>query len=757
MSSSRKPLFFNKRTAPIAVGGDLSLARAFHSQLPEFARTPLVSLEDLAAELGVKAVHVKDESSRLGLPAFKILGASWGTCRAITAHFGLPVDAPFEDVARCAQEHSVVLFTASAGNHGRAIAAMARMLGTKANIFVPRSIEANVVRLIASEGAEVTVSPLDYDGAMMEAYAASKAVAGGLFVQDSSFDGYEEIPKWIVEGYSGLLSEVDEQLAEQQLKPHLIVTPAGVGSLTHAVVRHAKSNNRGYKVMAVEPDTAACVYKSLQDGKPSSVATSKTIMEGLNCGTVSTTAFEDLRAGIDVCVTVSDFEAHKAVGELDGRGVRSGPCGGATLAALRRLASGPQRPDWLTSETVVVVLNTEGPRAYKTPLDVSVDDAVGLTQILTTIASANPDLSEGSGSGETAIAEYLFAWLTHRGLEAHWIEPSSGRPSVVGVLRGTGGGKSLMFNGHIDTVSLSSYGEGTDPLSGEFKPEHGGRIYGRGSLDMKAGVASAMEVMARLASPSASRLSGDLILAAVADEENFSKGTEDIIAAGWRADAVIIPEPTQQEMATAHRGFVWVEIDVVGKAAHGSQPQNGVDAILLSGALQVALMEYDKTLPTHPKLGKAHLHGGRIVGGEEPSSYPAKCTLTVEFRTVPPQTPASIKQDLEALLAEVAERTPGFAYETPRVTFSRPGSALEDDHELVETFAAVVKNVTGQEATPTPIAFWCDAGLLSEVGIPCIVYGPKGEGLHAAEEWVSVESIKAVTEVLETAARRISA
>jgi acetylornithine deacetylase/succinyl-diaminopimelate desuccinylase-like protein len=273
---------------------------------------------------------------------------------------------------------------------------------------------------------------------------------------------------------------------------------------------------------------------------------------------------------------------------------------------------------------------------------------------------------------------------------------------------------------------------------------------------MKAGVASAMAALATFASPLTPKLRGDIILAAVADEENFSKGTEDILAAGWRADAAIIPEPTSQHMVTAHRGFVWVELDVIGKAYHGSQPQFGVDAILLSGALQVALLEYGKTLPTHPKLGKAHLHGGRIVGGEEPSSYPAMCTLTVEFRTVPPQTPSSICEDLEKLLADVAARTPGFAYEAPRVTFSRPGSALPDDHPIVETIASAIKDVTEQDVTPGTAAFWCDAGLLNEAGIPSVVYGPSGEGLHAAEEWVSVESIREVTKVLESAARKIS-
>ncbi|KAF3356740.1 hypothetical protein VDGD_08044 [Verticillium dahliae] len=748
--SSRKPLFFNKATGSVNIHDDVSLPRSLHCRMPGFAVTPLVSMESLAKKLGVKAVYVKDESNRLGLPSFKILGASWGTCRAIIDQFDLPLNSSFQDIARCAQQRSLILYTASAGNHGRALAATARLLGIQSKVYVFKAVGPAAAEHIASEGAEVVVSQLDYDGAMREAHAASQTDPSGLFIQDAGFDGYTDIPKWIVEGYATLVAEVNAQLASQGLKPDLVVTPCGVGSLAQAVVRHCKSGDRAYRVLAVEPDTAACLYESLRQGKISSVATSKTIMEGLNCGTVSLTAFDDLRAGVDACVTVSDHEAHEATRVLAEGGINSGPCGGATLAGLQRLAASGQRPSWLKADSVVVVLNTESSRQHKEPLDVTVSDATGLTQILTRIASANPDLSNDAGSDETAIAEYIFSWLRHRDLEAHWVERTAGRPSIVGVLRGTGGGKSLMLNGHIDTVSLSSYGEGTDPLSGLLQDN---RIYGRGSLDMEAGVASSMAVLAAFAKSGAERLRGDIILAAVSDEENFSKGTEDVLAAGWKADAALIPEPTSQAMVTAHRGFVWVEIDVLGKAAHGSEPHIGIDAILLAGSLQTALLEYGLTLPTHPLLGKAHLHGGKLVGGEEPSSYPAKCTLTIEFRTVPPQTPSSIMDDLSRLLKEVAAKTPGFQYAAPRMTFSRPGSALEDDHSFVQTVRAVVGNVTGNVPEPDAAGFWCDAGLLNEAGIPSIIYGPKGEGLHAAVEWVDVDSLKEVTRVIENVAR----
>ena len=625
---------------------------------------------------------------------------------------------------------------------------MARILKIQARIYVPRTVNDEAIRLISSEGAKVTVSKKDYDGAMREAWDEASTTKGGLFVQDTAFEGYEDIPKWIVEGYSTLLSEIEEQLAEQSLKPNLVVTPVGVGSLAHAVARHCKSKDRGCAVMSVEPDTAACLYQSLMAGKSTPVLTTKTTMEGMNCGTLSSTVFEDLQQGVDASVTISDFESHQAIQYLAKQSVNSGPCGGAALAALWRLANTPDRPAWLTEDTVVVILSTEGLREYERPLDVSSDDPVQLTRLLTTINSSNPDLSEAAGAGETAIANYINAWLQHRGMEAYWVEAQSGRPSVVGVLRGSGGGKTLMINGHIDTVSLSTYTSG-DPLSGELK---GDRIYGRGCLDMKAGVAAGMAAMASLAS-SGTRPSGDIILAAVADEENLSKGTEAILEAGWKADAALVTEPTLQDIVTSHKGFVWFEIDVLGVAAHGSLPEEGVDAILLAGYLQTALLDYAKMMPSDPRLGQASLHGGRIIGGEEPSSYPAMCTLTVEFRTVPSQTPESLTADLENLLSKVASKAPQFRYNAPRITFSRPPSGLADDNSFVQAFMSSVSKTLGDAPSPAGRAFWCDAGLLNQAGIPSIVYGPKGEGLHAKEEWVSASSIREVTAVLEMTIR----
>ena len=378
MPQARRPIFFNKKLGPIQAEADLSIVHQFHRQLPNYARTPLVSLEHVAKTLKVDSVFVKDESDRFGLPAFKILGASWGSCRAIIDKTGIPINSSIENIAQAAQKAGIILFTASAGNHGRALAAMARILGIQARIYVPRTVNAEAIGLISSEGAKVTVSRKDYDGAMAEAWNESTTTGGGLFVQDTAFEDYEDIPNWIVEGYSTLLSEVEEQLEEQNLKANLIVTPVGVGSLAHAVVRHCKSRDRKCAVMSVEPDTAACLYKSLSSGKLTSILTTETIMEGMNCGTLSLTVFGDLKAGVDASVTVSDFESHQAIQQLAENFINSGPCGGAALAALWRLAESAKRPVWLTEDAVVVILSTEGTREYSKPMSLSTDDSVEL-------------------------------------------------------------------------------------------------------------------------------------------------------------------------------------------------------------------------------------------------------------------------------------------------------------------------------------------------------------------------------------------
>lgn len=346
---------------------DSSLVQRFHQTLPDFRATPLVPLPDLAQQLGIRAIFVKDESSRLGLPAFKILGASWGTFRAVAQLADLPLDASLADLSAAAQERQLTLFAATEGNHGRAVARMAKILGIRASIFVPGFTDEHVQSNIRSEGATVTVQSGSYDDAVLAADRESKKVPGGLHIQDNAFENYETIPKYIVEGYSTLLKEVEQQLVAQNLKPTAMVTPIGVGSLGHAVTAFCKSAGRQIRVLTIEPETAACLHDNLKAGEFRTVETSQTIMDGMNCGTVSPISWPVLRQGVDASVTITDSECHQAIQYLQSHGVNAGPCGAGTLAALKKVAR--EKPDAieLGPESVVVLLSTEGKRFYVVP------------------------------------------------------------------------------------------------------------------------------------------------------------------------------------------------------------------------------------------------------------------------------------------------------------------------------------------------------------------------------------------------------
>src|SRR5215831_5910012 len=324
-------------TSPSAPGD----AYAFHRSLPGYAPTPLVPVPELAAELGVGQVQVKDESSRLGLPAFKILGASWA-CRQVLE--GRP---------------GATLVTATDGNHGRAVARMAAHFGVGATVFVPAVMLPQAAARLAEEGAQVVWVDGDYDAAVRRAAEFAGAWPGRALVQDTAWDGYEEVPAWIVEGYQTLLQEVDAQLDRP---PNLVVVPVGVGSLAEAVVRHHRRPGAAHpRVLSVEPDTAACVLASLTADRPVTVPTAATVMAGLNCGTVSASAWPVLLAGCDAAVAVSDDQALRAVDDLGRLGVSSGPSGAATLAGARAALTGPGRAALdLGDDAAVVLLSTEG-------------------------------------------------------------------------------------------------------------------------------------------------------------------------------------------------------------------------------------------------------------------------------------------------------------------------------------------------------------------------------------------------------------
>ncbi|KAI0884334.1 uncharacterized protein GGS22DRAFT_165416 [Annulohypoxylon maeteangense] len=538
----------------------------------------------------------------------------------------------------------------------------------------------------------------------------------------------------------GMLLEIDEELGD--IAADLVITPVGVGSFAHAVVSHYKSKAVPSAVLAVEPDTAASLWKSLKRGKVQPEETTYTTMAGLNCGTVSSISWPLLQSGVDASLTISDYEAHTASVYLNAQGISSGPCGASTLAALRRLDASAKTKLGLNHNSVIMLLSTEGARDYDIPLDVSPDDPVTLTQILVQINSANPSLGSVPGPGETGIARYIAAWLEHRDIETHWIEPTKGRPSIIGVVRGSGGGKSLMFNGHIDTVTTIGY-EG-NPLGGEIND---GKLYGRGAADMKCGIAAALTA---LASAKKLGLRGDVVFAGVADEEAESIGTEQILQAGWITDAAIVSEPSNLNIVHAHKGFVWLEVDIHGLAAHGSLPELGVDAISKAGYFLVELDRYAQRLRESTigsDVGPPSVHASIIKGGEEASSYPALCTIVLERRTVPGETPETVKTEIQALLDKVANDIPNFRSDL-RVTFSRSAFSIPRDDPFVSLVSDVVGQALGTPPTFRKDPYWTDCALFADAGISPILWGPHGEGLHAKEEWVDINSIRIVSKAL---------
>jgi diaminopropionate ammonia-lyase len=338
---------------------------AFHRSLAGYARTPLVPMAALAAELAVRAVHVKDESSRLGLPAFKALGASWAMHRALRELAAAEPDGP--------PEREFV--TATDGNHGRAVARVARLLGHRARILVPDGVHPAAVAAIEAEGATVERFPGSYDDAVLEAarVAAGSAADGAVLLQDTAWPGYEDVPAWIVEGYATLFAELDEQLEEAEgagTAADLVVAPVGVGSLAQAALSHYRSRPDPGRtaVLSAEPAVAACALESLRAGAPVTVPTSHTIMAGLNAGRLSSLAWPLVRDGLDAAAAVTEEEARAAGEALRAGGVAAGPCGWAALAAARLALAGPgsealREVLGIDDRSVIVLVSTEGAEA----------------------------------------------------------------------------------------------------------------------------------------------------------------------------------------------------------------------------------------------------------------------------------------------------------------------------------------------------------------------------------------------------------
>ena len=374
-------------------------------------------------------------------------------------------------------------------------------------------------------------------------------------------------------------------------------------------------------------------------------------------------------------------------------------------------------------------------------------DGVGLARLLVRIDSRNPGLVPG-GPGEAGIARALAVVLEQWGFRVALQEVAPGRFNVIArVGEARGNAPSLMFNGHIDVVDVA--GMLHAPFDGFTRD---GRLYGRGATDMKGGVAAMCAAAWRAAEAG---LAGEVVVAAVADEEFESIGTRGLIASGARADACIVTEPTRLAIAPAHRGFTWTEVRVHGRAAHGSRYDVGIDAIRHAGLLLAELDRLEGTeliRRTHPLLGHASLHAATIQGGGAWSTYPDACTLRVERRTLPGETPEQALGEMRAACDRIGSRTPGFHADVAHV-FSQWPIDVAVDAPVV----AALRSAMESEREPVAIdglSAWTDAALLNAAGIPAVCYGPGDIAMaHSAEEWVVEAEIERATTVLARLAR----
>ena len=374
-------------------------------------------------------------------------------------------------------------------------------------------------------------------------------------------------------------------------------------------------------------------------------------------------------------------------------------------------------------------------------------DPVALCQAMVAIPSVNPELEEG-GAGEEALARQCGSWLKEWGYAVELLEVASGRWNVVAEPGRGGGGKRLILNGHLDTVGVAGMPE--DPFLGEVRS---GRVWGRGACDMKGGLAIIMSTAFKLSKNADipnSFPEGELVIALTADEEHASVGMQRFVEGAPLAEGAIVCEPTSLAVMPAHKGFLWLEAEFRGKAAHGSRPEEGVDAILHAARFLTALEGLGTLLRTgvpHPLLAFPSFHAGTIVGGTAPSVYPHKCSLVLERRTLPGENPDSVMEAFEEVLQDVREEVGGLDAHLSSGLF-RPGTEVSRDSPLVR---CLLKSMEAEGLQPSVegMTAWVDAAFLNEAGIPAVCFGPGSIAqAHAGEEWVSVRELEAGSRVL---------
>lgn len=375
-------------------------------------------------------------------------------------------------------------------------------------------------------------------------------------------------------------------------------------------------------------------------------------------------------------------------------------------------------------------------------------DARALARALVRVDSRNPSLV-AHAPGEHACAVLLRAVLDAWGFRTELHDAAPGRPNLVARIGGAGdGSRSLMFNGHLDVVGVD--GMVHSPFAGD---ERDGRLYGRGAADMKGGIAAMCAAALRASTAGAP---GEIIIAAVADEEYESIGTRALIERGVRADACIVTEPTRLTIMPAHRGFVWLEVEIAGRAAHGSRWDIGVDAIRHAGLLLAELDSYDAVvLPTrtHPLLGRGSLHASLIEGGIGMSTYPDRCLLKLERRTIPGESSDDAVREVRQACDRIQARRSTFSADV-RLLVTQGPSDVAVDAPLVVSLGHALR-ASGEPIVMEGMSAWTDAALLNDAGIPAVCFGPGDISLaHAAEEYIPLDEIDRATAVLASFAGR---
>lgn len=370
-------------------------------------------------------------------------------------------------------------------------------------------------------------------------------------------------------------------------------------------------------------------------------------------------------------------------------------------------------------------------------------DPVALARVLVATPSVNPELERG-GAGEGEIARYCARWLAEHGFTVEVVEVAPGRPNVVARHTGASSGPRLLLNGHLDTVGVA--GMSVPPFAARLVD---GRIQGRGACDMKAGVAALMVAASRVA---ARGHAGELVVALTCDEEHASVGMASLVEGGLRADAAVVCEPTGLAVMPAHKGFVWCRVTFRGRAAHGSRPEAGVDAIRHAGRFLVELDTVERTLSgraAHALLGHGSLHAGTIAGGTADSVYPDRCVLTVERRTLPGEDAERARLELESVLAAMRTHEPAVDAQV-EVTLTRPGTQVDADHPLVQGLLKAVRSQeSGLVARIEGMTAWVDAAFLNEAGVPAVCFGPGSiADAHGDDEAVDAREVAQCADIL---------